>query len=54
MDSAFWFTFAGYKYPHHADPGRDLDLASYGLVRVAPDLTWEPKESFHTLAEAYG
>ncbi|GAA4606550.1 hypothetical protein GCM10023195_23740 [Actinoallomurus liliacearum] len=62
VDSAFWFTFAGYGLPHRAgDPIHDLDLASYGVVKVLetghgtayPDLTWEPKESFHTLAAAY-
>lgn len=50
MDSAFWFTFAGYRYPHHTDPRYDLDLASYGVVRLEPDMSWEPKESFHALA----
>ncbi|MEV5711060.1 hypothetical protein [Actinoallomurus sp. NPDC052274] len=62
VDSAFWFTFAGYSLPHRAgDPIHDLDLASYGVVKVLetghgttyPDQTWEPKESFHTLAAAY-
>jgi hypothetical protein len=61
MDSAFWFTFAGYGLPHRADPRLDLDMASYGVVKILegaqgityPDMTWEPKESFHTLAAAY-
>ncbi|MEV5746584.1 hypothetical protein AB0L00_02100 [Actinoallomurus sp. NPDC052308] len=62
VDSAFWFTFAGYDLPHRAgDPIHDLDLASYGVVKMLetghgtayPDLTWEPKESFNTLAAAY-
>ena len=54
VDSAFWFTFAGYKYPHHPDPRHDLDLASYGLIKLEPDMSWEPKASFHTLAAEYG
>jgi hypothetical protein len=54
VDSAFWFTFAGYKYPHQADPRHDLDLASYGVVKLGPDMTWEPKASFHALAAEYG
>ena len=66
VDSAFWFTFAGYNYPDHSSACRSsrygLDLASYGVVRVLgsgvgaayPDLPWEPKASFRALAEAYG
>ncbi|TDC72603.1 hypothetical protein E1193_27360 [Micromonospora sp. KC606] len=53
VDSAFWFTFAGYRYPHHPDPRHDLDLASYGVVRLSPDMSWEPKASFHALAAEY-
>ncbi len=35
IDSAFWFSFAGFEYPrHHTDPYRDFDLASYGVVAV--------------------
>ncbi len=54
VDSAFWFTFAGYGLPHRADPREDLDLASYGVVRFLEDeVSWEPKEVFHALAAAY-
>jgi hypothetical protein len=46
---------------HPADPHRDLDLASYGVVAVLdhqhgttyPDMTWEPKQAFGALAAAY-
>jgi hypothetical protein len=63
IDSAFWFTFAGFEQPRHpTDPHRDLDLASYGVVAVLqnahgttyPDMTWEPKQVFGALAAAYG
>jgi hypothetical protein len=66
IDSAFWFTFACYAYADHSSACRsgryDLDLASYGVVRVLgsgvgteyPDLPWEPKASFRALAEVYG
>jgi hypothetical protein len=56
VDSAFWFTFAGFGLPRRDDPRRDLDLASYGLVAVLDDdgTRWQPKESFHALAAAYG
>jgi len=62
IDSAFWFTFAGFEQPRHpADPHRDLDLASYGVVAVLehargttyPDMAWEPKQVFGALATAY-
>jgi hypothetical protein len=62
VHGAFWFTFAGYEYPTDPGPRRDLDLASYGVVKVLkglkgttyPDMTWEPKEVFHAIAARYG
>ncbi len=62
VDSAFWFTFAGYELPHRADPLFDLDMASYGVVKlIEPDvaregtgLGWQPKKVFAAMAEAYG
>ncbi|MFC7449808.1 hypothetical protein [Rhodococcus daqingensis] len=51
VDTAFWFTFAGYTYPHHTDPRLDLDMASYGVCKVMPDGTLAPKRSFHALAQ---
>jgi len=61
VDSAFWFTFADYNLPHDPNPSRDLDMASYGVVKVLanghgatyPDMRWEPKASFYALAAAY-
>jgi hypothetical protein len=63
VDSAFVFTFALHGYPHrpHGDPREDLDLASYGIVKVLegghgeayPDMAWEPKAAFRTLADHY-
>jgi hypothetical protein len=47
MDSAFWFTFAGYTRPG------DLDLSSYGVVKMIDDTRWEPKEIFHAIAARY-
>jgi hypothetical protein len=60
VDLAFWFTFAGYGLEHGTDPRRDLDLASYGLVKMLPSgpgtgyqgLGWEPKLAFGALAQA--
>jgi hypothetical protein len=60
VDLAFWFTFAGYNLPHHADPRRDLDMASYGVVKMLEGgppageqgLGWERKLVFEALAQA--
>ncbi|MBB5958212.1 hypothetical protein FHS29_004820 [Saccharothrix tamanrassetensis] len=53
VDTAFWFTFAGYEFPHHTDPRLDLDMASYGVCAVLPDGSLSPKQSFHAMADAY-
>lgn len=63
VDSTFVFTFALYDHPHRpdGDPRDDLDLASYGIVKVYedrlgatyPDLPWEPKAAFAALADYY-
>jgi hypothetical protein len=60
VDIAFWFTFAVYPFVHDPDPRRDLDMASYGVVKMLPGgpgtgydgLGWEPKLAFSALAEA--
>lgn len=63
VDSAFVFLFALHGFPHrpNGDPRDDLDLASYGIVRILedrngdtyPDLPWEPKAAFAALSEHY-
>ena len=61
VDSAFVFTFIQYPLPHHTDRREDLDLASYGIVKVYedrfgdtyPDMRWEPKAAFAALASFY-
>lgn len=63
VDSTFVFIFALDGYPHRPDGDLrdDLDLASYGIVKVYedrhgdtyPDMPWEPKTAFTTLAEYY-
>ncbi|MFI5605838.1 hypothetical protein [Amycolatopsis sp. NPDC051903] len=64
VDSAFVFLFALHTHPHRpdGDPRDDLDLAGGGIVKVLegkngttyPDLPWEPKVAFATVAECYG
>lgn len=51
VDTAFWFTFVGYEYPHHTDPRSDLDMASYGVCKLMPDGSLAPKRSFRAMAE---
>ncbi|MFB6818076.1 hypothetical protein ACFCV8_26395 [Streptomyces sp. NPDC056347] len=63
IDSTFVFTFALYDHVHRpdGDPRADLDLASYGIVKVYedrlgaayPDMAWEPKAAFAALASYY-
>jgi len=63
MHGAFWHTFAGWTFPYRPDPqgpGPDLDLGSFGLVKVIesasagePGCVLEPKEAFWALAAAY-
>jgi hypothetical protein len=63
VDSAFVFLFALDSLPHRpdGDPRHDLDLASPGIVKMLegrhgqtyPDMAWEPKAAFTTVAECY-
>ncbi|MBB2741444.1 UNVERIFIED_ORG: hypothetical protein FHR35_001264 [Microbispora rosea subsp. rosea] len=61
MDTVFWFSFAGFELPHRANPTDDLDIGSYGIVKMLdgaqattyPGMPWEPKEAFHALARHY-
>ena len=63
VDSTFVFLFALDGFPHRpdGDPRDDLDLASPGIVKILdhghgatyPDMPWEPKAAFTTLANYY-
>ena len=62
VDGAFVYLFALTNYPHRPDdPRRDLDLASFGVVKVLedrlgetyPGMPWEPKAAFAALADYY-
>ena len=62
VDTAFVNTFARYDLPHRSASREDFDMASYGVVKVLeerrgqryPDMPWEPKAAFATLATHYG
>ena len=61
VDSVFVNTFSSYFLPHREDPVEDLDMASYGVVKILenkhgaayPDMPWEPKVAFTALGEYY-
>ncbi|WP_290056954.1 hypothetical protein [Amycolatopsis solani] len=61
VDAAFACTFVCYGLVHRADPAEDLDMASWGVVKVLEegtgdtyaDVPWEPKAAFGALAECY-
>ncbi len=63
VDSAFVFLFALHTHPHRpdGDPRDDLDMASPSIVKVYedrpgrtyPDMIWEPKAAFTTVAAHY-
>jgi hypothetical protein len=61
VDAAFVCTFVCYGLPHRPDPREDLDMASWGVVKVLehgngktyPDVPWEPKAAFTMLADYY-
>ncbi len=61
VDAAFACTFVCYGLVHRADPREDLDMASWGVVKVLaegtgetyPDVPWEPKAAFGALARCY-
>jgi len=60
VEGAFVFTFVN-PAPYNPDPRYDLDMASYGVVKTLPDrkgqtypdMNWEPKRAFGTLADYY-
>jgi hypothetical protein len=59
VDGCFVYTFIIPALTHSEDPRKDLDMASYGLVKslagrgqgtTGPGVPWEPKESFTAVA----
>jgi hypothetical protein len=61
VDAAFVCTFVCYGLPHRSDPREDLDMGSWGVVKILenrlgdtyPDMPWEPKAAFAAVADFY-
>lgn len=53
VNGAFVYTYAAPSYPSSTDPARDLDTASFALVRTWPDGHTEPKAAYRAVAERY-
>ena len=61
VNGAFVTTFSDYLAPTSDDPKFDLDMSSFSLVKnlgtnngtTYPNMNWEPKESFHAVADWY-
>lgn len=61
VDGAFVFTFVAPRLTYNEDPQRDLDMASFSLVKSYADnhgttyldMPWEPKESFKAVASYF-
>jgi hypothetical protein len=61
VDGCFVYTFIIPALTHSEDPRKDLDMASYGLVKslasgqgtTYPGTPWEPKESFTAVADYF-
>jgi hypothetical protein len=61
VDAAFACTFVSYGLVYRPEPREDLDMASWGVVKVLeegsgetyPGLPWEPKAAFGALAACY-
>src|SRR6185312_9151509 len=53
VDGTFIFDFQAPKLAHNADPAFDFDMASFSITRPMNEIVWEPKESFHAIADFY-
>jgi hypothetical protein len=57
IDTAFWFTLASWNRPHRQNPLEDLDIASFGVVKLAEQQSptaiqpWSPKAVFYEFAK---
>ena len=60
IHGAYVFDFMQAGFANYSDPLKDLDMASYGVVKVAPSkpgdtsIRWERKEAFEVVSRRYG
>jgi hypothetical protein len=63
VHGAFVYTFVEPGQTYSPDPRYDLDMASFGIVKIFPEGTgkgyeesgyWEPKVAFHEIADRFG
>jgi hypothetical protein len=57
-DFVFWFTFADYEKLYSTIMRQNLDMASYGVVKMLghggktyPEMQWEPRKAFWALGQ---
>jgi hypothetical protein len=56
IHGAFVFEFTEPSHPYSPDSLFDLDIASYGIVKVLDEMEphrWQPKLAFHRMAQVY-
>ena len=53
VDGAFVYTYVAPSYPSSPDPQRDLDAASFALVRSWPDGSTERKAAYRVVADRF-
>ncbi|WP_127145244.1 hypothetical protein [Pelagibacterium montanilacus] len=54
VDGTFVWGFSEPRLTRSDEPGKDLDIASYGIVAPMPEGTWQPKRGFYTVARRHG
>ena len=60
IEDVFWFTFASWNRPHGQAPHEDLDIASFGAVKLSEIAgepgaqRWQPKAVFRAIADLSG
>jgi hypothetical protein len=59
VEGTYVFDFLAAGFPHRPEPEQDLDMASYGIVKVVSadepgrSIEWERKEAFAEVSDRY-
>ena len=53
VTGAFVFDFYSQRYTYSNDPDKDYDMVSFSITKSLGNNLWEPKESFHRIAEYF-